>query len=89
MTILNRLDLASISVLTWGSAVAMIIYIFYCTPIWMYFYLGICTMLAAFVFTVSMQDWIYHPTKRAFRGNMYVALGVTCAAPVLHCALST
>lgn len=88
-TVLNRLDLASISVLIWGSCMSMTIYIFYCSTFWLYFYVTVMTMLCAFVFTVSMQDWIYHPSKIAFRGNMYVALGVASAAPVIHSLISS
>ena len=84
MTILNRLDLAAISVLIWGSCMSMTVYIFYCHKIWLYFYLALMTLLCLFVFVVSMQDWIYHPSKIAFRGYMYIALGVASAAPLAH-----
>jgi channel protein (hemolysin III family) len=87
--VLHRLDLASISVLIWGSCMAVTVYVFYCDKFWLWFYSMIMSILCGIVFTISMQDWIYHPSTKAFRGYMYIALGITSAAPIIHGCLTS
>lgn len=84
MKILNRIDLAGISFLIYGSSIAMIYYAFYCQQIYFWLYFTVLGLVSSFVFGVSMQDWVYHKSKAAFRGNMYVALGIFSGFSFLH-----
>lgn len=62
-------------------------YLFYCQKLWFYFYAGLLTLMCAFVFSVSMQDWIYLHKYRRLRGNMYVILGLLAALGAVHSIL--
>lgn len=84
MKILNRLDLASISVLIYGSSASILFYVFYCERLYFYIYFTILTVACIVIFSISMQDWIYQPHMAAFRGNMYVGLGLFSALAMVH-----
>lgn len=87
MMILNRLDLASISVLIYGSSASILYYIFYCEKLYFYIYFTVLTVTCAIIFTMSMQDWIYQPGMAAFRGNMYIGLGIFSGVAMVHVAV--
>lgn len=82
--ILNRIDLASITWMIWGSSNSLIFYSFYCQKGWFFFYALTLTLACTIVFTLSMQDWIYKNSFRRFRGNMYVLLGLFSGVSVFH-----
>ena len=81
---LNRIDLASITMLIWGSSNSVMYYVFYCEEIWFYIYGGILTVACFCVFTTSMRDWIYLHQHRKTKGNMYVCLGLFSALGAFH-----
>lgn len=85
--ILNRIDLASISFMIWGSTTSVLFYCFYCDKFWFYFYFVLLIVSCSSVFVVSMFNFLYQNSYRKFRGNMYVILGLFSSVSVIQSAM--
>lgn len=82
--ILNRLDLAGISLLIYGSSVCALYYIFYCYSATFWTYFVILTVSAGVVFSISMMDWYYKNENKPLRTYVYIALGLLSGVSLGH-----
>lgn len=82
--ILNRLDLAGISLLIYGSAVAALFYFFYCQQSWFWIYFVILSIASGTIFGISMMDWFYMNKYKALRTYVYIALGIFSGLSMIH-----
>ncbi|EGR29870.1 hypothetical protein IMG5_147130 [Ichthyophthirius multifiliis] len=79
-----RLDFAGVSLLVSGSTFPPFYYGFYCNFYLAYFYLSLVTIVSAFVFLVSIQEFINKPEYFAFRSFIQGLLGFFSSIPIGH-----
>lgn len=90
--ILNRIDYAGISILCAGSCYPPYFYFFYCSPcisllifiVFSIFYTSFITIFCIIVFACSFKSDFNTPQKRNLRGTLFLLLGISAAAPILH-----
>jgi adiponectin receptor len=89
--ILNRIDYAGISILIAGSCYPPYTYFFYCSNckmiiniVYSIFYVTFITIFAVIVFACSLKADFNSPKKRSLRGVLFLLLGVSTAAPLIH-----
>lgn len=82
--ILNRLDLAGISILIYGSSVAALFYVFYCQKIVFWIYFALLTASCGTVFGISMMDWFYTNENKPLRTYVYIGLGLFSGGALVH-----
>lgn len=85
--ILNRLDLAGITILIYGSSVGALFYTFYCQKVWFWTYAAIMTVASSTLFCVSMMDWFYLNKYKPLRTYLYMTLGLLAGASLIHALL--
>lgn len=86
--ILNRIDLAGISILIYGSSVCGLYYLFYCKPTIFWIYFAILTASCGSIFGISMMDWFYLAKYNALRTYVYIILGIFSAIGMVHAIIS-
>jgi len=82
--ILARLDYAGISILIAGSCYPPYYYFFYCESFFRNLYLLFISVLAAGVFVYSFDAEFAKPHMRKLRGMLFITLGVSAGAPIVH-----
>lgn len=82
--ILNRLDLAGISILIYGSSIAALFYIFYCQKGWFWVYFTLLTVASTSIFGISMMDWFYLNKYKPLRTYVYIILGLFSGISLVH-----
>lgn len=85
--ILNRLDLAGITILIYGSSVGALFYTFYCQKGYFWTYFAIMTVASSTLFGVSMMDWFYHNKYKTLRTYLYIILGLLAGVSLIHALL--
>lgn len=82
--LLHKLDLAGISILIFGSNFAVQFYYFYCMPNLLIFYSSFMFFFCSVVFICIMQGTINKKENVIKRTIMFVGLGLSSTAPVVH-----
>lgn len=85
--ILNRLDLAGITILIYGSSVGALFYTFYCQKACFWTYFTIMTIASSTLFAVSMMDWFYQNKYKTLRTYLYIILGLLAGVSMMHALL--
>lgn len=80
----SRFDYGGISLLIAGSCYPPYYYFFHCDNIFKSIYLCFITIFALCVFFYSLTSDFYLPTRRTFRGILFLILGLSTAIPVFH-----
>ena len=80
----SRFDYGGISLLIAGSCYPPYYYFFHCDNIFKSIYLCFITIFALCVFFYSLSSDFYLPTRRTFRGILFLILGLSTAIPVFH-----
>lgn len=86
--ILNRIDLAGVSILIYGSSVGALFYCFYCKKIYFWIYFATMTVACSTIFGVSMMDWFYQNKYKALRTYVYIFLGLLSGVAMVHALLA-
>ena len=86
--ILNRIDLAGVSILIYGSSIAALFYSFYCQMNLFWIYFTIMTIACSTIFGISMMDWFYLNKYKALRTYVYIFLGLLSGVAMLHAILA-
>ena len=86
--ILNRIDLAGISILIYGSSVSVLYYISYCKMTFFWIYFGLFTVGSTSVFSISMMDWYYENKNKTLRTYIYMVLGLVSGLSLLHAIIN-
>ncbi|KAL3813698.1 hypothetical protein ACJIZ3_014966 [Penstemon smallii] len=82
--ILLRLDYAGIAALISTSFYPPVYYSFMCYPFFCNLYLGFITLLGICTILVSLLPVFQNPEYRTFRAGLFVSMGLSGAAPILH-----
>ena len=86
--ILNRLDLAGISILIYGSSVSVLYYISYCQKAFFWSYFAVFTVSCGVIFSISMMDWYYANKNKTLRTYIYIVLGLVSGIAMIHAAIN-
>jgi len=81
---LARLDYAGISFLIGGSCYPMYFYSYFCHTNLQVIYLTSITTLCLSCFLCSLSKDFTSPSKRGFRGLLYLLAGISAGFPVIH-----
>lgn len=87
-SLVSRMDYAGISILIAGSYYPVIFYIFYCKELYIWLYLGGITVCSFGVFVVALSPDFQKPEFRAFRGFIFLLLGLLGVIPVAHVCMT-
>lgn len=84
--IFSRLDYGGICILIMGSSYPPILYPFACRPVFeaRNLFLALITSTCAAAFVVTMMPSMNQPKYRAFRGFLFIILGLSAAAPLIY-----
>ena len=85
--ILSKFDYAGISLLIAGSCYPPYYYFFYCSNFLRNFYLTFITTFGICVFFYSLRTDFYLPSKRFFRGILFLIFGISAGVPIVHISL--
>ena len=82
--ILSRFDYGGISLLISGSCYPPYYYFFYYSKFFRNFYIVYITSFGIGTFLYSLTDDFNKPTRRSFRGILYLVFGLCTSLPVFH-----
>ena len=79
-----RVDYAGIAVMIATSFFPPIYYVFQCTPIWQWVYLGTISTMATITVAVLFAPACQRGEYRAFRASIFLTMGVSGLIPAVH-----
>ncbi|KAH7296250.1 hypothetical protein KP509_26G015600 [Ceratopteris richardii] len=82
--LLMRIDYTGIAVMIATSFFPPIYYIFQCTPIWQWVYLGTISTLALVAVIVLFAPVCQTPRYRPFRTSLFLSMGASGLIPAVH-----
>lgn len=85
--LLSQLDYVGITVMIITSFFPPIYYLFLCSPIWQYVYLGIITILGIFAVIVLMSPTRMRGKFRFIRTLIFVTMGLFGVIPAIHATI--
>lgn len=85
---LMRLDYAGIAVMIATSFFPPIYYVFQCTPIWQWIYLGTISLMAVITVGVLFSPACQSGKYRPFRALLFLSMGVSGLIPAVHAVMT-